>query len=295
MGVIRNTNDIEKHPIGPRKTLIQVGATMEFEVKRNLKNIVISLAVTIGFYILGLLINLIREGRDVELYDNAASYLQESYLGFTFGFFILIIAVLFGSTIISYDYDKQTGNLLFPKITKGRLYVGRFISRYFMAVISVLFYYALIIITTYIKFEEIPANVWFSLGWAVYYMLGVFSLVVFFSSFMKKSSTVIVMSILMILIVFNMTTTILTVAGVDIEPLFILTYYSNIVSEVITGIPSERFVERTLGPAGDMNPGAPTGYTWTTPSEVGAAVGLLFYSLILIVAAYLLFRRRQQK
>jgi ABC-type transport system involved in multi-copper enzyme maturation permease subunit len=249
------------------------------------------------FYILGLVINLIREGRDVELYDSAAEYLQQSYLGFTFGFFILIIAVLFGSSIIAYDYDKQTGNLIFPKITKGRLYVGRFIARYILAVFSVIFYYAIIILTTFIKFGEYPINVWFSLGWAVYYILAVFALVVFFSSFMRKTTTVIVLSILMVLIVFNMTTTILSVTGSEVEPLFILTYYSNIVSEVITGVPSERFIETRLGPPG--TPGGiidgPTGFSWITPNEVGAAVGLLIYTIVLIAAAYYLFRRRQQK
>ena len=290
------TNDIDKVQSGPKKTLIQVRATIGFEIKRNFKNIIISLVVTVAFYVLGLIINLIREGRDVELYDNAADYLQGSYLSFTLSFFIMIIAVMFGANIIAYDYDKQTGNLLFPKITKGRLFVGRFIARYFMAALSVIFYYALIIITTYIKFGEYPTNVWFSLGWAIYYMLAVFALVVFFSSFMKKSSTVIVMRILMILIVFSMTSAILTVAGVDIEPLFILTYYSNIISQVIHGIPSERFIESPLmGPGGPGGPDSPTGFSWSTPSEAGAAIGLLVYALILIVSAYLLFRRRQQK
>jgi ABC-type transport system involved in multi-copper enzyme maturation permease subunit len=286
--------EFEKHPIGFKKSMIQVGATIEFETKRNFRNIFIAIGIAALFYFLGILINLIREGRGVELYDNAADYLKQSYLGFTFGFFILIIAVLFGSSIIAYDYDKQTGNLLFPKITKGRLFVGRFIARYFLAMLSILVYYTLIIITTFIKFGEYPVNVWFSLGWAVYYMLAVFALVVFFSSFLNKTSTVIVLSILMVLIVFNMSTTILNVTGSDIEPLFILTYYSNIVSEVITGIPSERYTEGRLmpGPGGEEGP---TGFTWSTPNELGAAIGLLVYSIILIAAAYLLFRRRQQK
>ena len=283
----------EKHPIGFKKSLIQVGSTIEFETKRNFRNILISIGISILFYLLGIIINLIREGRGVELYDNSADYLQQSYLGFTFGFFILIVAVLFGSSIISYDYDKQTGNLLFPKITKGRLYAGRFIARYFMAVLSVIVYYALIIITTYIKFGDYPLNVWYSLGWAIYYMLAVFALIVFFSSFLKKTSTVIVLSILVVLIVFNLGTTILNVTGSEIEPLFILTYHSSIIREVITGIPSERYAEGSLLQRPDPTGNDPTGFTWITPNEFGAAIGLLVYSIILITAAYLLFRRRQ--
>ena len=286
----------EKQPVGLRRSIVQIGATAEFELKRNFKNLLISLSIAVVFYILGLIINLIREGRDVELYDNAAEYLQESYLGFTFGFFILIIAVMFGSSIIAYDYDKQTGNLIFPKITKGRLYVGRFIARYLLAILTVIFYYAMIIITTFVKFGEYPVNVWYSLGWAIYYMLAVFALVVFFSSFLRKTSTVIVLSILMVLIVFNLGTTILIVTGSEVEPLFILTYYSNIISEVIIGIPSERYTESSLRGPG-VGPGSddPTGFSWSTPNELGAAVGLLVYSIIFITAAYLLFRRRQQK
>ena len=283
----------EKHPIGLKKSMIQVGATIEFETKRNFRNVLISIAISVLFYLLGIIINLIREGRGVELYDNASDYLQQSYLGFMFGFFILIIAVLFGSSIIAYDYDKQTGNQLFPKITKGRLFVGRFIARYFLAILSIIVYYALIIITTFIKFGEYPINVWYSLGWAVYYMLAVFALVVLFSSFMNKTSTVIVLSILMVLIVFNMGTTILNVTGSEVEPLFILTYYSNIITEVIIGIPTERYAERSLMGPGSSVADDPTGFSWITPNEAGAALGLLVYSVILIIAAYLMFRRRQ--
>ena len=288
-------SEIEKHSVGLKKGMIQVGSTIEFETKRNFRNILISIGISLLFYLLGIITNLIREGRAVELYDNSADYLQQSYLGFTFGFFILIVATLFGSSIIAYDYDKQTGNLLFPKITKGRLYAGRFIARYLLAVLSVFVYYALIILTTYIKFGDYPMNVWYSLGWAIYYLLAVFALVVFFSSFLKKTSTVIVLSILMVLIVFNMGTTILNVTGSEIEPLFILTYYSNIISVVITGIPSERYAEGSLLQRPDPTGSDPTGFTWITPNELGAALGLLVYSIILIAVAYLLFRRRQQE
>ena len=63
----------EKHPIGFKKSLIQVGSTIEFETKRNFRNILISISISILFYLLGIIINLIREGRGVELYDNSAS------------------------------------------------------------------------------------------------------------------------------------------------------------------------------------------------------------------------------
>ncbi len=284
----------EQHVVGHRKSLVQVGATVKFEFQRNLMNILISVGIAALFYVMNLIIQIVKEGRGVEAPTEAVEYLA-SYMGMTFGFFILIIAAQYGANIIAYDYDKQTGNLLFPKITKGRLFVGRMIARYLLSVLAVIVYYIALGISVAIKYGELPTSIWTSLGWAAFYMLAVLSLVVFFSSFMKKTSTVIVFSILMVLIVFQLTTTILHITGSEIEPLFILTYYSNIISESLTGIPVDRFVETALSGPG-MGPGSvdgPTGMAWITPSISGAAIGLAIYSISLLTAAYVMFRRRQ--
>ncbi|MHA1199118.1 MAG: hypothetical protein ACTSQF_07195, partial [Candidatus Heimdallarchaeaceae archaeon] len=183
--------------------------------------------------------------------------------------------------------------LLFPKITKGRLFVGRLIARYMLSALAVIFYYILVVIAAAFKYTNLPVETWASLGWALLYTFLVLSLVIFFSSFMKKTSTVIVVSLVMVLLVFNLGSTILVISGVEIEPLFILTYYSSIITQSFA-MPTERFVEGFLGgphPGGD----APTVMQWITPSVEGAIIGMLIYSAILLVGAYFLFRRRQQK
>lgn len=279
----------ENIPFGVRRGFNQVNSTIGFEFKRHKKNIFISLGVVVLFYLLSLLINMIGEGRGVESPATAAGYLQ-SYHDMIFSFFIVIIAVMFGGSMIALDYDKQTGNLIFPKITKGRLFVGRLIARYLLSAIAVTAYYILTTVTTAIKYKSLPIETLASFGWALLYMFLVLAMVIFFSSFLKKTSTTIVISLVMILMIFNLTSTILVIAGAEIEPLFILTYYSNIITQSFA-MPAERFIEAPLSP----NPEGPTGFQWITPSIAGAAVGMIIYSTILLVAAYFLFRRRQQK
>lgn len=281
----------EKMPVGLMRSLDQIGATTRFELLRNIKNMIISLFVAGFIFLLSLIINIITESRLGESPETATDYIT-SYLGMI-SFFILIIATMFGGNMIALDYDKQTGNLLFPKITKGRLFLGRLIARYLLSALAVIFYYILVVIAAAIKYTNLPVETWASLGWALLYTFAVLSLVIFFSSFMKKTSTVIVVSLVMVLLVFNLGNTILVISGVEIEPLFILTYYSSIITQSFA-MPTDRFVEGFLGgphPGGD----APTVMQWITPSVEGAIIGMLIYSAILLVAAYFLFRRRQQK
>ncbi len=281
----------EKMPVGLMRSLDQIGTTTRFELLRNIKNMIISLFVAGFIFLLSLIINIITESRLGESPETATDYIT-SYLGMI-SFFILIIATMFGGNMIALDYDKQTGNLLFPKITKGRLFLGRLIARYLLSALAVIFYYILVVIAAAIKYTELPVETWASLGWALLYTFLVLSLVIFFSSFMKKTSTVIVVSLVMVLLVFNLGSTILVISGVEIEPLFILTYYSSIITQSFA-MPTDRFVEGFLGgphPGGD----APTVMQWITPSVEGAIIGMLIYSAILLVGAYFLFRRRQQK
>ena len=282
-------NRYENIPFGLRRSFNQVYSTIGFEFKRNVKNIFISIGIALGVFLLSFIVNIVRESRGVSSPTTATEYIA-SYLNLV-GFFILIIAVMYGGSIIALDYDKQTGNLLFPKITKGRLFVGRIIARYILSVLAVTIFYIVTAITTLIKYQVLPVEILASWGWALFYTFLVLSMVTFFSSFLKKSSTTIVISLLMVLIVFNMGNVILTVTGIKVEPLFLLTYYSNIITASLD-MPTDRYGEVPLGPPG---PDTPTGFQWLTPSATGAAVGMLLYSAILLVAAYLLFRRRQQK
>ena len=92
-----------------------------------------------------------------------------------------------------------------------------------------------------------------------------------------------------------MITMILSFTGVDIEPLFILTYYGGIITASMD-MPDPRYSEINLptGPGGDPGEFA-TFMNWITPTEVGAFIRMLIFISIFLALAYFLFKRRQSK
>ncbi len=284
-----NGLEITKSRTGLKRSAIQIKATIIFEWRRNLKNLIIMLCVATAIYVLTLVINLIQEYRTGESPEDLVDYIK-SFL-FMIDFLILIIAAAFGGSIIAEDYHSQTGNLVFPKITKARLLTGRVIARYLYSALTVIFFYLLVIITTLIKYGSVSELVWVSMVWSLLYTFLVLSFVVFFSSFMKSTSATLITSILFILMVFNLANMILMFTGVEIEPFFILTYYASIITQSFA-MPTTRFAEFSMGFNGGHGP---TFMSWITPSIEGAIIGMLIYSALLLIAAYFFFRRRQQK
>ncbi len=281
----------QRTKIGTKRSYLQIEKTIKFEFLRTGSKFISMLIMSFAIFALFLIIEIIDEYNGAIVTEDPAKYF-EGYL-FMISFIILIITSTFGGSMIAEDFEKQTGNLLFPKITKDRLLFGRFVARYIYSAISVTFYYVLVAITTYLKYEAIPKLVWGSLGWALLYTFALLSFVTFFSAIMKRSSSATIYSILIVLIVFQLLTITLRVTGVTIEPVFMLTYFSNIITSWFH-MPDERFMETSFD-HGPGSAGGKTFYTWITPSATGAIVGMLVWATICLTIAYLVFRRRQNK
>ncbi len=282
---------VDREKAGLKRKITQIGNTLTFEFKRNLRNFIIMLVVFASVFFLLLLISELQLAQDVALPSDPVDYVG-GYLTQFFGFLIIISASLFGGSIIVEDFKKQTGNLLFPKISKTRLLIGRLTSRYTLNAICVSFYYILISIVTYTKYSEIPITLWASLGWALLYTFTILTFVTFMSSIMRSTSATIIVSILFLLIVFNIVMMILRFAGLTMEPLFLLTYYEGIISGSLS-MPNPRFAEIMMPTPGG---GDPVLFTqWLTPTEPAALIGMLIYASLFLVLAYLIYQRRQSK
>ena len=85
--------------------------------------------------------------------------------------------------------------------------------------------------------------------------------------------------------------------GVTVEPFFMLTYYANIIRSWFNMPPDDqRFTEFSFqGMGGPPMDDGNTYFSWSTPSAEGAVIGMLVYSAICLMIAYLVFRRRQNK
>jgi len=217
--------------------------------------------------------------------------LMQNYIGQFFILALIISAAMFGGSIIAEDFYRQTGNLLFPKISKTRLLVGRLISRYILNALCILFFYILVASTSFIKYQEVDLKIFYSIGWALLYSFVLLCFVSFLSSFMKNTSFTIITSILFLLIVMQMVPVILSYSGVvennEIPMFFIFSYFGNIISECLN-MPAIRYETITHPPALEYS-------QWSTPSELGAALGMIIYIIIFLTLAYILYQRRQSK
>lgn len=284
-------SEIHKVDIGTRRDLIQIQKTISFELSRNTKKLVAMLITSVFIFGLSLLIQVITENRSEIEPTDPSEYFQEYLM--LIDFVILIITTTFFGTIIAEDFEKQTANLLFPKIPKQRLLLGRFIARYFYAALTVAFYYLLVAIATLIKLDGVPKIVWGSMGWAFLYLFGLAAFFTMLSSFFNRSVSVMIFGLLGVLIVFQLLNLVIMLTGVEIEPFFILTYYANIITAWFD-MPDERFAELGFGrpgPGGELQ--GNTYFQWITPSTSGALIGIFVYSIVCLTIAYIVYRKKQ--
>ncbi len=279
--------NVEKVDIGVKRGWIQIKKTISFEFLRNATKLLAMLVTAIFIYALFFVIRLITAERSGVEISTSIEYVQ-NYLTMI-DLFILIVAVTFFGSIIAEDFEKDTGNLLFPKIPKERLLIGRYIARYVYGCLSVAFFYLLVGITSLIKYQVVPKELWGSMLWAEFYLFGVSTFITLFSSFMKRSSTAMITGILFILIVFQLLNMIFMFSGITVEPFYFLTYYSNIITAWFDmPLNDDRFREMSFRPGMDT-----TYYQWSTPSPTGAIIGLSIYIIMCLAAAYILYRRRK--
>ncbi|MHA1111709.1 MAG: hypothetical protein ACTSRE_11445 [Promethearchaeota archaeon] len=284
----RNGSIEVERTTGAKRNLVQIQKTMKFEFKRNWIKLMTMIGTAVLIYVLNIVIIILQINRlDVEPVATAIEYMP-GYFGGLFPMLIYIIGVTFAGSMIVEDFEKATGNLLFPKIPKYRLLIGRYIARYLYAIVAILAYYILVGITTLIQYSEVPVEVLLSFGWAAFYMFAVMAFVTFFSSFFRRTSGAIVVSLIALIMVFQMVTSIFSFSGITAEPFYFLTHYAGIISNIFA-MPEARFAELAMGPGGH------TFYQWITPSEIGAAIGLLVYTVVMLAGAYFFYQRRQNK
>ena len=93
------------------------------------------------------------------------------------------------------------------------------------------------------------------------------------------------------MIAFRIIESVLLFTGTGIEPLFIITYYENIITASLD-MPDPRFEMDEFGRRGGDNPEFKR---WLTPSIPGALLGMTLFSIIFLTVAYLFYKKRQNK
>jgi len=267
--------------------------TIVFEIKKQSKKFYFFLAIIILIaYLLGVLL--------VQIPGNLLSdtYTQFISGGLSFiSFLTLFAACLFFSGIICSEFYDRTGFIVFPKINKYRLILGKYLGNLILVVSLVAIYYFLLCTLGVLYYgPALTIRVFYSFGFAVLYVIMLSSFVTLFSSFMKNVNLTIIITLVVLLIGFNIADSIVTLFLRDkLEPLYSLTYLGNLITSILRNpFPNPRYTEFSFGGNG---PGGLGGRfvigTWITPSiEAGITMFIVYIVAFFILAAYL-FKRRQ--
>ncbi len=266
----------------------QVTDTISFEMKRNLKKAVLfGIVEAILFVVLTILYEFLTSTGFYPEPDNAGEFIAFYFSSLSFyNLFLSFMAIILGAACIAQDYEKQTGHQLFPRISRGRLLLGRVIGLYILYAVVIGLYYLLIGIYAAIKFAgAVPIEFLWSLGFALFFGIATLSFVILLSSLMNTGGAfglgigIVVFAPLMLEQFLPML--------FKIEPVFLLSYYFKILPNIFN-MPLSSCAEAP-------NPYRPsTNMLFCSTPTVGVALlGMLIYTVACLGFAYLRFRTRQ--
>jgi ABC-type transport system involved in multi-copper enzyme maturation permease subunit len=267
--------------------------TITFEIKKQRKKfyffsvISIVIAILLG-YVLQLIPNYLLPDTQAEFFNNGLRFIT---------FLTLFAACLFFSGIICSEFNKKTGFIVFPKINKYKLIIGKYFGNLVLVVVIITIYYFVLGLLGFFYYGG-PINIrfFYSYGIAILYVIALSSFVTFFSSFMRSVNLTIISTLLILLIGFNISDQILALIFADrFEPLYSLTYLGSLITGILEyPFPNPRFTEFSFS---GMGPGGIGGNftlgSWVTPS-IGMGITLLLVFIVIYFAlAAFLFKRRQ--
>jgi ABC-type transport system involved in multi-copper enzyme maturation permease subunit len=278
---MRNNN---QHGIG----LKPIFDTIVFEIKKQRKKFYFFLGVTIlVVFLVGYLLHLIP---GYLLPDTQTEYFSN---GLTFiSFITLFAACLFFSGIICSEFNKRTGFIVFPKINKYKLILGKYLGNLLIVAFIVAVYYVFLALLGFFYYGG-PINIrlFYSYGFALLYVITLSSFVTLFSSFLRSETITIISTLIILLIGLNIADQIVTlVFGDAFEPLYSVSYLSKLITSILKNpFPDPRYVETSFS---GMGRGFVFG-SWITPTiEMGTTL-LIVYIVVFFAMAALLFKRRQ--
>lgn len=261
--------------------------TYVFELKKQKKKFYIFLIITLAISVLSNLYPY------VAFPEQSISSTRMSFLSGGLGFISLLTLILgclfFGGLIVS-EYSTKTGFIVFPKINKYKLLLGKYLANLtLVAIIMFVYYYFLALVALYYYGPPIPIQFIYSFGIAMLYVLALSGFVALFSSFMKSVNMTIIASFLVLLMGFSIVDQIIVLTNPNIEPLYSLSY----VGGLITSIVQENFPTSTSGRYMDFEIQDFTFRTWLTPSIGMGILVLLLYTVVCMILAAIIFSRKQ--
>lgn len=261
----------------------QVGTITKYEMVNYFRSRRFYVLLIIGLVISGLLTGLVGYYRPSSFLSTNLDF-YSSWWGNSITFVIILSGIFYGGDAISGEFQNKTGYFLVANpLRRSSIYIGKWIAAFIASVITLGVFTAVAIGNGVYYFGlNIPYELWESLLFGLLYLIAVLGFTFFFSSLFKSSSMSILVTVILFLFGFMLIEDL--VRGlVKIEPWFVITYGSEIISNVFT-VPYPTTTRLGFGP------NAATVYAVTIPE--GIAI-LLAYFAVTAVLGLFLFEKKE--
>ena len=263
-----------------------------FELKRHKKQFIIFCIISIlifffmDFFLYYAFPEIDMPDTLTDYYIQSLTWLNINDLSFI-SVFILFSACFFFSGIICTEFGEKTAYVIFPKINKYKLLIGKFLGNLTLLFGVITIHYILVILGGYLFYGNlIDFRIISSYRFALLFATALSSFVTFFSSITKNENITIVCSIILIMIVLTIIDFIFMASNLKLEPLYSLVYPSRLIEYVLyKKFPNPRYEEEDYGDY--------ISRYWLTPTIMAGTIILLIYTTVCLIAAIYIFQKRQ--
>jgi ABC-2 type transport system permease protein len=267
-------------------SVLQIGIITRYEMRNYFRSRRFLVLLILILVIAGLLTFAIAY-RGISNVATDALGFYSTWWGIAASFVIVISAIFFGGDAISGEFQNKTGYFLVGNpIRRSSIYIGKWIAALAASLIIIAIFTAITVANAVYYFggNAFPSQFGESLIFSVVYLIAALGFTFLFSSVFKSSSMSILVAAIMLLFGFSVISDLAT-ALVNIEPWFVLTYGSAILSDVLTpgGFPAHK-TTTSLGPRFTI-----TSYHATIPE--GLAIMLIYFVVTSALGLYLFERK----
>jgi len=187
---------------------------------------IVAIIVAVSALFIGLSEYLETQGPQTIQFDLA------SPISFVF-FLIVVVAVFFGSSSISSEFNQKTGQILFSNpVSRTSIWFGKFIAAEITAFSVITLYYSIIISYTAIS-SEVPIEILTSLLFSFVSATMIMSIAFLISSIFRGQTGTAILIFALFIIVFPMVDGFMAMIGGE-KPWFMPTFSSGIIKHILT-------------------------------------------------------------
>jgi ABC-2 type transport system permease protein len=260
-------------------SMTQVFVTMKYTLLDYIRARRFAILLIIVLIISVLLTFLVAHFRPKGLLDNTLDF-YSSWWGSFSSFLVVLSGVFMGGDAIAGEFQNKTGYFTIPNpVRRSSMYVGKFLAAFGAATVILLAYLAIAVLNGLYYFgANLPYQLGESFLFAWFYLLAVLGFTFMLSSLFKTSSYSILVSAVLLIIGFGIIQGVIE-ALANIEPWFILSYGSGIISNVLT-VPYPSTITRF-------------GVTVFAPTVTEGLVIIGIYFVVTAALGLLLFERKE--